>query len=751
MARKERALKLKSGLIDRIDKADRKKADAEKAAEPDEVSPAQVISDLIREENIKIWNERSTPVLGHVIDYRGQKTAVVDPNATWAMETPVALRSPANMILHHIFKPKIRMIFDLDTETWQLRGGVLNHGTVMEFNDDDVLLTEEDRKEVRIFRSFKEFDDWVCDELMVEHIGYCYANPDGPKEIKIIAHNGANFDFVSYALSLRMDKNTGRYREVVVRMPDGSRKKVRVNFRIDKFGDKASMIAYFGRGTNGEGRIRFADSLHSLNAPLSALGDKGATPEQFTNPLKWLSRHVSKITGQPFDLTERDVRPYLYVAHLRSLESFEGTGEISDVAYEALQLWKNSIDDLEYSQDDLIILANAMKRMAAKQRKMAAPLADILGQDTVDSFHPMAYNTSSSSGFAISSGYYYESRLERKDDGKIGLKKALQEQQKKKVYALVTERGKAKLLSAEDAKTEIANFTPIQKHGLVKKGQRVLIEDPVWTSAWDNRFARMTQNGSQTTNFMPIAERVKELDLNSAFPAAMRYGCRKKAVIDGYEHNGKIIGRSNGPVHINALIGFENTSYMQSMPTQAMHKYGLATAEVMTNEHGQQVTMWLVRGRQKILHFLQSRSGSLMCVLPPSANAELHEIPGIPIRTPGRGLDSRLINPKITQPTLLLLRAEYVAAYACSPTLDDDCMVIYLAEVSEINGKTKVRDRSRHGPIQGISVDEGVHNPANAGEVFGVPHMPHAKMMGMMFTTRLHEKNLAEEAFRAGF
>ncbi len=747
MARK---VTLKSGTIDLLSEAEKKATAKEAAAqqaakngEPEVISYQRSQLNYARKENQKIQSERGDKIHPLVIAMSGVDTPVVDPNAIWAYKTPPVLRSPRDLVAFVIAKQDPSVLAVIDFETWQLLAGVLHHAVSLRFNDDGILLTKENRKDVKFHRTYEEIDDFFCG-LMVELINKCMRDPAAGREGKVYAHNGSNFDYVGFALSKGLDRNTKGWREVIALDKDGNDKKYKIYYEIKSFSGKSKLTLYTGKGRGGEYRIHLIDSYHLLPAPVSALGDKGVTPEQFTNPLRWINKHRSKTTGLPYALTEQDVRPYLYLAHKRSLESFKDSGEISDIAYEALELWRATFDDADYSCDDVIILANALKRWATKYRLVAQPLAKLLGQDAVDSLNPFSFNTSSTAGFALSVAYWYESRLEEDENGSIQLKRSLQFQQKNRVYALIESGlGYGKILSPEEVQEELDAGTKVQRHGIVKHRDRVLIEYPIWTTSVDNRFSRMAQNGSQTTVFKTIAHKVLEVDSNSAFPAAMAKGCEMTVVKAGYTHNGLTIGRE-WQVKLNALVGFEEPGYKCSMPTKVMIETGIATPEIMLNEHGHQVTMWVVRGREKILHMLQIRTGEFSVVLPPSLSPELHTLPGLSIRTPGRGLDSRLVNPRITQPAILMLRGECIAAFASTQTIDDEAMVVFLCEVG-INekGRTAYRDRSRHGPIMGVAMDK-------SGKVFGTPHMPHKKFVEVVYNIRLEEKKRAKKAREDG-
>lgn len=730
---------------------------AEKISEekPKKIKPhAERETARSKEEAEKIREEQNRKIKPLVINYGGKPTVVADPNCLWGFRTPPYFTSPNDLILHAFAKKAPRFLAVFDIESWQFRAGVLHHAVAARFKDDDTYLTEENFSDVKVMHSWKDFGDYIVD-LLVDTRAACLADPSGSKESKVFAHHASHFDLVGLALHLGMDRNTGYWREVVVADQDGKRKKLKLNYEIVTYSGKSSISVYAGQGNGGQWRVKLLDSAHILPAKLKNLGDdivKGVTPTQFTKPLTWINQRTSPNTGKPFDLTLRDVRPYLLVAHKVSLEDFKDA--LSAEAYEGLKLWKSVIEYPEYSYSDAIVLINALKRYARKFRSFTEPLRGMLGDEVVDSLEPFSFNTTSTAGFALSVAYWYESRLVKGDDGSLDIKRSLKFQQKNIVYALVDgARSYAKIVNKEELKEEIAAGTPIQYHGIVRQGERVLIAYPVWTSRFDNRFSRMAQNGSQTTVFKPMGRKVKEIDINSAFPAAMAVGCKKKIDFPGFDltsfdfEGNEVVRKIKGsekPVTCNALVGYEDPGYRNGMPTKIMSQLGIAKKEEMIDPDGNPIHMWVVRGRQNILHMLQFRNGEFTCVLPPSASEELGAIPLIPLRTPGRALESRLIYPRIVRPTLALIRGEYLAAYAAHPTVDDDEMVVYLCEEAKDEmGKVHRFDRSRHGPIMGVAVD-------GSGKVFGNPHLPHRKFFDMLFNTRLAEKKRASEAEKRG-
>lgn len=787
---------LKSGTVDLIEKkkkAELKKAEKAKKAKADadagRVPYAQYLAEQAKQESLKIVKEHTELMHPLVIDFLGEKTPVVDPTGIWAMQTPPYFKSQRHMILHAIARGDARIYATFDIETFQLRAGVLNHGMFFRYQDDDVIYGKADYPKVEFVTGWNGVRSKTIG-FMAELIEHCYKCPDaGEKQAKIYAHNGQRFDWVGLALNLGIDRHTGYDMEFMAQSDaegaaPGEMKKYNAHFTISTHSGKSRINVTVKSGA-GTYRVLLLDSYNLLPVSLEKLGSKGKTPLQYTDPIAWLKSKIrpSSIVemvedepvdehgrlfygyeripgttqkGKRFDVELADIYPYLSVAHKVDLDEFDpakGSTQyrVSAKAYEALYFWKNTIEDKKYSCDDVIELANALKRYARKFRQFAAPLKEVLGEEVVNSLKPFSFNTASTAGFALSAAYWYAERLEKTENG-LELKKSLRYQQKKVQYALFDEAGRSRLIESDELANEINAGTPIIPHGIIPHGKRVVVKHPVWTSALDNRFSRIAQQGSQTTVFKTIARNMEEFDINSSFPNSMANGCTKKVDFSGYvgeavNHGHKLkfaVGAAEKPIKCNALIGFEDPGYRSSMPTDAMVRLGLVSVETMKNDLGQEVKMYVVRGRAKILHMLQFRTGEFLAVLPPSKNQDLYDLPVIPLRTHGSGLDSRLINAAIVEPTLAFIRGSYLAAYAAYPTVDDDAMVVYLAEVTKgEDNKPVIRDRSRHGPIMGIGVTDD-------GRIFGKPFMPHKRFFDMMYNTRLSEKKQAAEAKKAG-
>lgn len=791
----------------------RKKKEADKAKNPDSdgMSAAEFMTKLATEEGQKIVSEHIEPMHPLVITSLGLKIKllglrftplkrlqpwksldlrmpVVDPTGVWAMKTPPFFKSQRNMILHTIAREDARIYATFDIETFQLRAGVLNHGMLYRFHDDSVHYDKRNYPDVEFFSTWPEIRARFL-SLAAELIEDCVKRPGaGENSAKIYAHRGQSFDWVGFALNLGIDRHTGWDEDFMAQSDEegaaiGEMKQYKAHFTVSTHSGKSRINISI---KNGKYRVLLLDSYNLLPASLEKLGGKGKTPLQYTDPIAWLKSKIRPSSvvemaedepvdehgrlldgyeripnttqkGKRFDVELSDIYPYLGVAHKVDLSEFDPAKEstqyrISAKAYEALRFWKDTIEDKKYSCDDVIELANHLKRYARKFRQFTDPLRDILGDEAVNSLKPFSYNTASTAGFALSAAYWYAERLEKTENG-IELKKSLRFQQKKEQYALFEASGRSTLLKDNAAfVAEIKAGTPVISHGIIPYGKRVVVKNPVWTSALDNRFSRICQQGSQTTVFKTIAHLVKEFDLNSSFPNSMANGCKKtvdfpgyvgEAVLDGHKLKFSVPAAEK-PIRCNALIGFEDPGYRDSKPTAAMHQLGLVSVETMKNELGKEVKMYAVRGRAKILQMLQFRHGEFLAVLPPSTKPELFDIPGLPLRMHGSGLDSRLINAQIVEPTLLLLRGSYLAAYAAYPTLDDEAMVVFLAEVTRgEDNKAVFRDRSRHGPIMGVGV-------TTKGVIIGKPFMPHKRFFEMMYSTRLAEKKQSAEAKKAG-
>ena len=493
-----------------------------------------------------------------------------------------------------------------------------------------------------------------------------------------------------------------------------------------------------------------------LNAPLSKLGLKEETPIQYTNPIKWINDRIRKSTGEKFSVTEKDLRPYLIKAHKYDIGDFNPetpAGKemgLSQEAYEAICEWKSVIENKKYSCNDVILLANKLKDYAKSYRESLELFREKLGESITQILRPFAFNTSASAGFSLSVAAFYESRLEIDGAGKVVLKKWLQYSQSNYVYAYIhVSKNIYRIVSAAEIDAIIhMDGAVVQNHGIVDPSTPTLIACPVYSSAKDNQFSRLAQLGSQTMVYKPLARRVKELDLNSSFPAAMAFGCQNRVRFDGYKSVVTIDGveqvievpGSPAPISCNALLGYEEPGSRTDKPTSAMYRLGLATLEAMKNEKGEDSWFWVVRGRNRILHMLQFRNGEFMTLLVPSTNRDLLENPLISFRTRGTGLDSRLINPAITEPALAMLRGSTLATYAAEPTIDDDSMVVFLAETDK-TGTSVIRSMSRHGQIMGVGVSK-------SGKIFGKPELPHVKYFSASYSKRSHIKKKAKEAKR---
>lgn len=793
-----RTRKLKSGNVDLIEKqkkAEQKRAEkAEKAkAEPAEddgrVPYGQYLAEQAKQEGQKIVSEHIEPMHPLVINFMGLPTPVVDPTGVWAMQTPPYFKSQRNLILHTIARGDARIYATFDTENYQFRAGVLNHAMFFRYHDDTVHYDKRNYGDVKFAFTWKDVRKEII-TVLVDLIEDCHKRPDaGEKQAKIFAHNGQNFDWVGLALNLGIDRHTGYYEDFMAQSDAegaalGDMKKYTAHFTVSTHSGK-SRINISVKSKGGTYRVLLLDSYNLLPASMEKLGGKGKTPLQYTDPIAWLKSKIRPSSvvemvedepvdehgrlldgyeripgtnqkGKRFDVELSDIYPYLTVAHKVDLEEFDPAKEsseyrVSAAAYEALYFWKNTIEDKKYSCDDVIELANHLKRYARKFRQFTDPLRDILGDEAVNLLKPFSFNTASTAGFALSAAYWYAERLEKTANG-LELKKSLRFQQKKEQYALFEESGRSTLIGRDELATEMNAGTSVIPHGIIPYGKRVVVKYPVWTSALDNRFSRIGQQGSQTTVFKPIAHFMEEFDINSSFPNSMANGCTKKVDFSGYVgeavrngHKLKFsVPAAEKPIRCNALIGFEDPGYRSSMPTDAMVQLGLVSVETMKNDLGQEVKMYAVRGRAKILQMLQFRTGDFLVVLPPSKNQALYDLPVVPLRTHGSGLDSRLINAQIVEPTLVLIRGSYLAAYAAYPTVDDESMVVYLAEVTKgEDDKPVIRDRSRHGPIMGVGVTK-------EGAIIGKPFMPHKRFFDMMYNTRLAEKKQAAEAKKAG-
>lgn len=606
---------------------------------------------------------------------------VVDVKGVWARKTPKAQKSYQYHVLQQSIKDKPRRFDVMDGENFQFRPGVLHHGGFMSFDPDRPdLYGKDDLDKVRIFRSFSKLEEMVL-ESFKSLIEIAELEKTSRVVGKCWAHAGARFDWVGFALYLGIDKNTKMRTHITV---NGRRRRIR--WEIKSFSNKPRITLSCGKG--GGIKYEMVDSYWLMPSKLAELGSavvKGELPLQFKDPIAWM-----KDRGHKVEL--KQLRPYLLSAHLAELESFEN--RLTPEAYAALKHWKDEIDDLAYLQSDVIVLANALITYTQAYKELMKPLSDFLGEEVMETLHPLSYNTASTAGFALSMSYWYLSQYQRNGDGSFEIKDSLKHHFKETKIAAITKGGYPEILNDAQTAELLESGVEIQKHGLMLHKEDVeYIINPIFTNKEDNLFDTHSQFGGvseqQASRNLP-GTRIVGLDINSSYAKMAQSGVSIRPAALG----GKTL---------NVGSGFQHHSYRTSYPTQVMIDSGLATREKVINTQGEEVLAWVVRGRLKILKLLEFRSGTFTVQFSPSKYDFFNENPIIPFRTEGKGLDSRMIRPRIVEKTLAIVTGSLLGYYCSHPTENDDDMVVYLCErgVNEIGDKIWI-NRSRHAAILGI-------------------------------------------------
>jgi len=641
---------------------------------------------------------------------------VVDIKGVRARITPKAQKSLAVHVLQQNIKEKPRLFDVMDGENFQLRPGVLHHGGFMSFDPDrETLYGRKDLDRVKIFKSFRMLEEMILDsfkrlidisdqEKITRVVGKCWA------------HAGASFDWVGFALYLGIDKNTKMRTHINV---NGRRRRIR--WEIKSFSNKPRITLSCGKG--GGIKYEMVDSYWLMPSKLKDLSSavvKGELPEQFKDPISWM-----KNRGHAVDL--KQLRPYLIDAHLADLEAFEG--RVSPEAYAALYDWKETIDDIAYTQSDVVVLANALITYTQAYKELMEPLRDFLGKEVMDTLHPLSYNTASTAGFALSMSYWYMSQYQKGPDGSYQIRDSLKHHFKERKIAAISSNGYAEILSESEAAELIESGAEIQKHGLMlRKNDVEYIDNPIFTNREDSLFDTHSQFGGVSEQFasrnLP-GTRVVGLDLNSWYAKVAQSGVTIRPDIMG----GKAL---------NAGLGYQHHSYRTSYPTQVMQDSGLATREKIINQHGEEVLAWVVRGRKNILKMLEFRNGTFTVQFSPSSLEYFNLCPPIPFRTEGRGLDSRMIRPRFVEKTLTIVTASLLGYYCSKPTKNENDMVVYLCErgTNAIGEKIWI-NRSRHAAILGVKAVVNHDQDGNPYvRVDGVPEAPLALFNSLTYALR---------------
>ncbi|MDG9918200.1 hypothetical protein N7645_15025 [Pseudomonas juntendi] len=656
------------------------------------------------------------------------KQDALDPRGLWSCHSPKSLMGPAVHILKSPIKLIPRIFAVMDIETWQFRAGVLHHGGLFEFDPSGELYKEEDLDRVTIFKSWSELK-----ALLLEYMARLIADAEeaGTKKAvgKVWAHAGSKFDWVGLALALGITRNKELHEEIWV----GGKKK-NVRWVITSYSNKARITIRHGGGKGGI-KLELIDSYWLAPSKLSDLSTeivKGKLPLQFSDPIKWLASH-----GMEVKLPE--VRQYLINAHLAPLENFRGT-QISENAYQALNFWKSTIDDIRYTQSDVLVLANALISYTESFNEITDKLKPLLGKALVDQIHPLSYNTASTAGFAISQAYWYAAQLQHDGFNNYELKDSLKEQYKD-LFVAACPPGDARpsLLSGDEAAVVLANGQNLQHHGLMLGEEETYIVNPVFLHKKYNQFLTRSSMGGRSeviaAKNLP-GTRAMAVDINSCFnDVAMR----------GVEVRIPELGNKR----VNAAIGFYIEGFLQSYPTRVMKESDLAVREIVTNEFGEEVNAWVVKGRLNILKMLMFRGGDFLVKLQPSKSDFLNDHPCLPIRMQGKDLDSRNVHPRIAEPSLLAVPGALLSYYLSKPTVNDDDVVVYLCVRNrENNGWI---DLSVHAPLKGIRASiRQTESGKNYVHTEGQCIMHHAEFVAKTYGMRELAKNKSEEFHRVG-
>ncbi|PJK31773.1 hypothetical protein CWC48_29905 [Pseudomonas sp. S10E 269] len=658
------------------------------------------------------------------------KADVVDIKGVWSRRTPKAQKSQQVHVLQQNIKDKPRRFDVMDGENYQFRPGVLHHGGFMSFDPDrQSLYGKDDLDKVKIFKSFKGLE-----ELILESFASLITISEQEKISRVVgkcwAHAGSRFDWVGFALYLGIDKNSKMRTYITV-----NGRKRRIRWEIKSFSNKPRITLSCGKG--GGIKYEMVDSYWLMPSKLKDLGSsivKGELPTQFKDPISWMKERGHSVTL-------RDLRPYLVDAHLADLEAFKD--RLSPAAYLALSDWKKTIDDIAYTQSDVVVLANALITYTSAYKELMEPLADFLGEEVMSTLHPLGYNTASTAGFALSMSYWYMSQYQRNPDGTYEIKDSLKHHFKETKIAAITSGGFPTILSDAQVAELIESGTELQRHGIMlRKNDVEYIVNPIFTNKEDNLFDTHSQFGGGNEGYGSKnypGTSVEGLDINSAYALVAQSGVKIRPDVLG----GKAL---------NAGLGFQHHSYRTSYPTEVMIDSGLATKEKVINEHGEEVLAWVVRGRLKILKMLEFRSGTFTVQFSPSKSKFFNECPPIPFRTEGKGLDSRMIRPRFVEKTLGIVTASLLGYYCSYPTENDDDMVVYLCERGkDVIGEKTWLNRSRHAAILGIKAV--VNNDAQGKpyvKVDGVPQAPLALFNSLTYALREKYRVAANDAANRG-
>ena len=250
-----------------------------------------------------------------------QNDGILDPMLTAVGGINALPHAPGLRVFGMLENSPVDAHYICDVETFGNRPEVLHFGCFMSMSPN------KEAREPVIFYDYTELLGLLINTMLQK------------KRTKVWAHYGSRFDWFGFAYSLGCnygspvhfelsDEQLGIAKENAEPVKKGrgrpkKEKLTHVKIDIQVMGTRNTIVI-----TAGDHRMELTDSYFHLEAPLAKLGAKGATPRQYTDPLRWLAEH-----------------------------GFEG--------YEAGKVfWHNHIEDeaIEYCVNDCHILAGALLR-----------------------------------------------------------------------------------------------------------------------------------------------------------------------------------------------------------------------------------------------------------------------------------------------------------------------------------------------------------------------------------------------------
>lgn len=556
----------------------------------------------------------------------------VCPTGCNMTETAPPLFGPTNHVLHVKLRPDPEFIAIFDIESWAFHASVLQHAVLLLIDPNQESVGEDAFGRVKVIRTWgdvvSEFKELLA-RLYVTQMSKGVKRGRG----KILAHNGAGFDWSGLAKYLGIDINTDSvedyfiegkkaYKPIIIDdeldvVENAVTSKHKMRWTIENFGDKPRI--YLSCGSQNAFVLELLDSFWIMNVPLSQLGsggiEKGVTPLQYTDPVKWMN-------DEGFKVTHEDVHPYIDQAHRYELtpegkwaglfEFKDGLDErvaevqvydqhpnalaLKDEAFKAILHWKQHLGDKEllYSKTDVVVLANALCRFFALSRQLGVP-------------NPASFNTAAMIGLAAMVNTAYESSMDIDRETKQLKPRFKLKHDRYGSY----EKGQMRLLTSEDTKiiksggklsskkaaeeepdfdfddfmTEDLEYEPLAKeirtqhHGYVesKSNLQILMTNPWYCSRAANQLFRIVQRGGRcevwAANNM-AGTSVVVLDAKSMYPSVMADGV-KFWIKDLQEWS-------------NVLRGFIDPRLLRFGANDNLETFGLVTKRKVTRK----VTEW---------------------------------------------------------------------------------------------------------------------------------------------------------------